>query len=151
MATSASSIANESVLTTAFTKASATLGIASLHPEQRTTVEYLLNGRDVFATFPTGFGKSAIFQVLPIVTHELHTARVSLFAKDPIFLVPSPLKSLMGDQVTGLLSKGLSAAIIGAISEHDSCIKQGCYSFVYGSHEAYVDRSCTAASVDHHL
>ena len=138
MATSASSIANESVLSTAFAKASATLGIASLHPEQRTTVEYLLNGRDVFATFPTGFGKFAIFQVLPIVTHELGTAGVNLFAKHPIVLVLSPLKSLMEDQVTGLLSKELSAAIIEASSERDFRIKQGCYSFVYGSPEVLV-------------
>ena len=44
----------------------------------------------------------------------------------------------MEDQVTGLPSKGLSAAIIGASSEGDSRIKQGCYSFVYGSPEAIV-------------
>ena len=100
MATSASSIASESVLTTAFAKASATLGIASLHPEQLTTVEYLLNGRDVFATFATAFVKSTIFQVLPIVTHELRTAGVNLFAKHPIVLVLSSLKSLMKDQIT---------------------------------------------------
>ena len=132
MATSAGSIVNESVLTTAFAKASATstLGIASLHPKQRTTVEYLLNGRDVFATFATGFGKSAIFQVLHKVMHQLRTAGVNLFAKHPIVLVLSPLKSLMEDQVTGLLSKRLSAAIIGASSERDSRIKQRCYSFV---------------------
>ena len=129
---------NDCVLTTAFAKASATLRIASLHPEQRTTVEYLLNGRDVFATFPTSFGRSAIFQVLSIVMHELRIAEVNRFAKHPIVLVFSPLKSLMEDQVTGLLSKQLSAAIIEASSEGDCRIKQGCYSFVYGSFEAIV-------------
>ena len=138
MATSVSSIVNGSVLTTAFTKASATLEIASLHPEQRTMVEYLLNGRDVFATFPTGFGKSAIFQFLPIVTHELRTAGVNLFAKHPIVLVLSPLKALLEDQVIGLLSKELSAVIIGASCERDSRIKQGCCSFVYDSLEVLV-------------
>ena len=102
MATSASSIANESVLTMAFAKASATRVIASLHPDQRTPVEFLLNGRDIFATFPAG-RKSAIFQDLPIVMHELRTTGVNLFAKHPIV---SPLKSLMKGQVTHLLSSG---------------------------------------------
>ena len=76
--------------------------------------------------------------MLPLVTHEQHTAGVNLFAKHPIVLVLSPLKSLMEDQVTVLLSRGLSAAIIGASSEHDSRIKQGCYSFVCGSPEVLV-------------
>ncbi|XP_062517592.1 uncharacterized protein LOC134192849 [Corticium candelabrum] len=138
MATSASCIANESVLTTTFAKSSATLGIASLHSEQRTTLKYLLNERDAFATFPTGFETPAIFQVLPSVMHELRTAGVNLSAKHPIVLVLSPPRSLMGDQVTGLPSKGLSAAIIGASCECDSRIKQGCYFFVYGSPEAIV-------------
>ena len=40
------------------------------------------------------------------------TDEVNLFARHPIVLVLSPLKSLMKDQVTGLLSKMLSAAII---------------------------------------
>ena len=76
--------------------------------------------------------------MLPLVTHEQHAAGVNLFTKHPIVLVLSPLKSLMEDQVTVLLSRGLSAAIIGASSERDSGIKQGCYSFVYGSPEALV-------------
>ena len=34
-----------------------------LTPEQRQAVEALLQGRDVLAVLPTGYGKSMIFQV----------------------------------------------------------------------------------------
>lgn len=37
----------------------------TLRPEQRQAVEALLQGRDVLAILPTGYGKSMIFQRLP--------------------------------------------------------------------------------------
>ena len=37
--------------------------IDSLFDEQRTAAEYIIAGRDVFVSFPTGFDKSAIYQV----------------------------------------------------------------------------------------
>lgn len=39
------------------------LKISSLKPEQKDAVTRLLNGKDVMAILPTGFGKSVIFQL----------------------------------------------------------------------------------------
>ena len=47
-----------------------TLGITELKPEQQEAVELLLDGKNVFVTLPTGYGKSAIYQVLPLCTQE---------------------------------------------------------------------------------
>ena len=42
------------------------LGHKSLKTEQQSAVMELLIGKDVFVNLPTGFGKSLIYQVLPI-------------------------------------------------------------------------------------
>ena len=38
-----------------------------LKPEQRTAINAVYNGRDVFVWLPTGFGKSLCFHTLPFV------------------------------------------------------------------------------------
>ena len=48
-----------------------TLGITELKPEQQEAVKLLLDGKNVFVTLPTGYGKSAIYQVLPLCTKSL--------------------------------------------------------------------------------
>ena len=47
------------------------LGYPDLKPEQQDIVETFVKGRDVFAVFPTGFGKSLCFACLPIVFDKL--------------------------------------------------------------------------------
>ncbi len=39
-----------------------------LKPEQEECLVHILNGGDVMALLPTGFGKSSIYQPLPIVS-----------------------------------------------------------------------------------
>ncbi len=46
--------------------ASGELGFSSVKPEQMNVVKGILR-KDVFAILPTGFGKSACFQCLPIL------------------------------------------------------------------------------------
>ncbi len=41
-------------------------GICQLKPEQEECLVHILNGGDVVALLPTGFGKSLIYQALPI-------------------------------------------------------------------------------------
>ncbi len=45
--------------------------ICELNPEQEECLVHILNGGDVVALLPTGFGKSKIFQLLPIVSEKL--------------------------------------------------------------------------------
>jgi ATP-dependent DNA helicase RecQ len=66
-------------------KAAQRLGIAQLHAEQEQVIDALLRGEDVLMVLPTGFGKSACYQI------------PSLILPKPV-LVLSPLLALMKDQ-----------------------------------------------------
>ncbi len=61
------------------------LGIEQLRPEQQQVISSLLDGRDVLMILPTGFGKSACYQI------------PSLLLPRPV-LVVSPLLALLRDQ-----------------------------------------------------
>ena len=64
-----------------------------LKPEQRTAINAVYNGRDVFVWLPTGFGKSLCFHTLPFVFYyKLALTDVSAV------LVITPLIALMVDQ-----------------------------------------------------
>jgi ATP-dependent DNA helicase RecQ len=71
------------------------LGIARLHPEQESAVRDALAGRDVLMVLPTGFGKSACYQI------------PSMILPRPVVLV-SPLLALLRDQHTKLVRRGIA-------------------------------------------
>jgi ATP-dependent DNA helicase RecQ len=75
-------------------KAAQRLGIARLHPEQEQVIDALLQGEDVLMVLPTGFGKSACYQI------------PSLILPKPV-LVLSPLLALMKDQYEKMLRLGV--------------------------------------------
>jgi ATP-dependent DNA helicase RecQ len=68
------------------------LGIEELRPEQARAIEAALDGRDVLVVMPTGFGKSACYQV------------PGLLLPKPVVLV-SPLLALLRDQHEKLLRR----------------------------------------------
>ena len=51
----------------AFERVCDTFKIPSLYDEQKECLEALFNGKDVYASLPTGYGKSLIFYAAPIV------------------------------------------------------------------------------------
>ncbi|MCG8467794.1 MAG: DEAD/DEAH box helicase, partial [Gemmatimonadetes bacterium] len=71
-------------------------GHADFRPLQRRVVEAMLEGRDVVAVLPTGYGKSACFQV-PSALQPGTT------------VVVSPLISLIEDQVGRARARGFHA------------------------------------------
>ena len=76
----------------------ACLGLTELKPEQQEAVQLLLRGKNVFVTLPTGYGKSAIYQVLPLCTKSLSSTSTTSWATGKsAVLVISPLTSLMRD------------------------------------------------------
>lgn len=77
-------------------RAAARLGIRRLRPEQRDVVQAVLAGRDALVVLPTGFGKSACYQ-LP-----------ALLAARPVVVV-SPLLALLEDQARQLERRGISS------------------------------------------
>ena len=53
------------------------LGIHELKPEQQEAVQLLFEGKNMFVTLPTGYGKSAIYDLLPLCARALLGARSS--------------------------------------------------------------------------
>jgi ATP-dependent DNA helicase RecQ len=70
------------------------LGIEALRPEQEQVVADVTAGRDVLLVLPTGFGKSACYQV------------PSMLLPKPVVVV-SPLIALLQDQHTRMLERGI--------------------------------------------
>ncbi len=69
------------------------MGWPSAKPEQYQIVEAILN-RDVFVILPTGYGKSACYQCLPLLHKKMYPSKAPI-----IVLVVSPLRALIKDQV----------------------------------------------------
>ena len=84
----------------------------------------------MFVNLPTGFGKSLIYQALPLVCDTLHgTGHV----------VVSPPVNLMKDQVGKLVNLGIPAVTLSDVSEDDmKAVERGAFSVVYGSPEAWL-------------
>jgi len=114
-------------------------GLTELKDEQKKALFYLLSGKDVFVNLPTGFGKSLIYQLSPLVAEELsrrHYQKGNI--RSGIVLVISPLVSLIKDQVKGLQKRGIKASFIGAGQEEANFkeIVNGEMNIVYSSPEA---------------
>ena len=83
---------------------------------------------DEFINLPTGFGKSLIYQDLPLVCD---TVRGST---EHIVVVVSPLVHLMKDQATKLANIGIPAVTLSDINDENMrVVERGAFSVVYGS------------------
>lgn len=118
----------------AFDAVSETFQISSLNAHQKSGIRAIIQEKkDVFVNLPTGFGKSLLYQALPLV--------FDLTSKEPghIVIVVSPLISLMEDQVSHLKELGLKAANISSLEDDErTLVERGEYSLVYGSPEAWL-------------
>jgi len=88
----------------------------TLKPQQRASVKYVYEGKDVFLWLPTGFGKSLCYEVLPFV-FDVKLGRVD--SVNSVVIVVSPLVSLMVDQARSLRARGVQAAIMSSTSGVD--------------------------------
>ncbi|KAK9977185.1 hypothetical protein ABG768_019006 [Culter alburnus] len=103
-----------------------------LKPEHEECLINILNGGDVVALLLNGFGKSLIYQLLPLVSEKLGRPK----AGKAIVVIVSPLVALMEDQVKEAEKLGLCAAQLGVHNDQD--IMVGYYSLIFGSPESWI-------------
>ena len=110
------------------------LGYDSLKPEQETALLAFLDGKDVFVSLPTGYGKSLCYAALPAAFDSLLRRKEAT----SIVIAVSPLIALMKDQVAGLSARGLAVGCVTQDSsdEEKAKVKSGQYQLVLFSPEA---------------
>ena len=81
-------------------------GFDGFRPHQKDIVDAVLRGQDVFASLPTGGGKSLCYQLPAVMLQGLT-------------LVVSPLISLMKDQVDSAREDGIPAAFLNSTLSSD--------------------------------
>lgn len=75
-----------------FDEVSEIFEIPSFNDHQKTAFRSIIQGKsDLFVNLPTGFGKSIIYQALPLILDRLNNDH------DHIVVVVSPLINLMSD------------------------------------------------------
>ena len=114
------------------------LGYSKLRDGQRRVVEAYLTEKDVYFCSPTGSGKSLCFEIAPFVFEGIEVGVENAEKQTDICsicLVVAPLVSLMKDQVAGLKSRGIAAAIIGPESSAAEMkdIRLGRFNLLFGS------------------
>ena len=88
---------------------------------------------DEFINLPTGFGKSLIYQALPLVCDAVRGTT------GHIVVVVSPLVNLIKDQATKLANIGIPGVTLSNISDENMrVVERGAFSVVYGSSEAWL-------------
>ena len=94
--------------------------------KQEEVLTNLYDGQDVFAWFPTGYGKSLCYQLmqlLPFLFDFKLKQTCSSRVKRSVVIVISSLVSLMVDQVSSLQQHGVSAALAITVNSKKSVEK----------------------------
>ncbi len=108
-------------------------GLAEFRPGQEDVVRAILDGQDVMAVMPTGYGKSLCFQ-LPALLLPGAT------------IVVSPLISLMADQVSALRKINLPAAFVNSTLDFGeqiavlNALKRGDVKILYVAPERFTSK-----------
>lgn len=119
------------------------LSASSVYPmrlkhEQKEAVDSLLQGRDVLAVMPTGYGKSFIFQLFS-TSIELKKIAEGKHA-NTVVLVICPLTSLIQDQVKEGKSLGLNCACLQDVKDSlSSCPRLDSPQLIFASAEQVLE------------
>lgn len=126
-------IFEENAWTEALSQVQTQFSIDKLFPEQEESIRAFMEKGNVFVNLPTGYGKSLIFQCLPIVADVLNGRERGT----SVVVVISPLRSLMKDQVDYLGANGIPAIVIDDEDDPEIIeqVKNGYYILVYCSPE----------------
>ena len=108
-----------------------------LKTEQFVAVKRLLEGNDVLAILPTGFGKSMIFTVFALARQELLKQQGS--TEKSSVVVISPLKSIILDQIAEM--KSLNCSAVELCDEEMDEICRSPPQFIYAIAEKAIEKS----------
>ena len=93
-------------------------------------MEALLQGRDILAILPTGYGKSMIFQV--------YVAAAALKVKEhQTVLVVCPLGSIIDDQIEEAKGMGMSAASLSDVTDDE--LRSATFQLLFAPAEKVID------------
>ena len=113
-----------------------------LHEKQILALRKFFAGNDLFFSAPTGFGKSIIYELIPIMADTLND-RV---AGSSVIIVIYPLKALIEDQVTYLNThtavKAINLSDVSNDKETLRLISEESYCIVYSSPETFLSIKC---------
>ena len=104
-----------------------------LKKEQEMAVKELLDGKDVMAILPTGFGKSLIFTIFAIAKGQISRSEKTCV------LVISPLKSIIDDQIAEMASLNYRALELSV--DNMASILSDPPQFVYCTAEKVLEKS----------
>ena len=116
-------------------KACHVFGVEKLFPEQENALKAFISRGDDLLNLLTGFGKSLVFQIAPLVHAELSKFN-HRFTANPIIIVISPLASLIEDHTIFLRNLNIKAGFIGDDKSVNVKIEKGECSIVFSSPES---------------
>lgn len=97
-------------------RAAGQLGYPRLKPKQLEAVTKFCQGRDVFASLPTSYGKTLIYALLPSIFNSIRGRNSS------IVVVLSPLVALMVEQKKRFLPIGINAEFLGELQTDEEAV-----------------------------
>ncbi|MDZ4090837.1 MAG: DEAD/DEAH box helicase, partial [Arthrobacter sp.] len=109
--------------------ADVTFGLPHLREGQLTGMRALAAGRDVLAVMPTGYGKSAIYQVPALLLHRRQQRPT---------VVVSPLISLQEDQLDGLREAAGPGTAVAVNSSHSAAEQERAWQAVERGEAAFL-------------
>ncbi|KAG8531331.1 uncharacterized protein KY384_002960 [Bacidia gigantensis] len=92
---------------------------ADFRLKQANAISRLLSGNSAVVVFPTGGGKSLVYQI-PALSFDEYDIQCGRPAGKGVTLVVSPLIALMKDQVDMLRKRGISAAAMDSSQSRES-------------------------------
>jgi len=100
----------------------ATWGFADFRLKQQQAITRLITGGSAVVVFPTGGGKSLVYQV-PALAFDYYDKHCGRKVGGGLTLVVSPLIALMKDQVDALKKRGVSAAAMDSSQSRDAWLE----------------------------
>ena len=105
----------------------------TLKPDQEKALRHLYDRKDLIAVLPTGYGKSLIFQLLPLLAKKRDGNETACV------LVICPLTSIVQDQLLEVEEMGIRACSLDVNLDKLCDIEAGKYNIVYGSGESAIN------------